>query len=246
MFVLMYNIMLEEGDTMNYEVVSKARKYLIEIFSKYDFDRPVKLNVRSDILKQVLFLNIGYYVFISDLEDVYRKIDWSNISMEKVRVAGRDLSRYTNMKINPQTIHNKDLSNTICKGVEFIGLFDGVDITRANLSDSIDATINPQTVKNRDFTYGSFKGVRFIDTFDGCIIMGANFTGSINCRIDVSQVSQRMLTNANLGSTMLSGSFYGCNTQNTKFENAIYDKELIIDEKEFKLNVHKRIRERNK
>lgn len=231
---------------MNYEVVSKARKYLIEIFSKYDFDRPVKLNVRSDILKQVLFLNIGYYVFISDLEDVYRKIDWSNISMEKVRVAGRDLSRYTNMKINPQTIHNKDLSNTICKGVEFIGLFDGVDITRANLSDSIDAIINPQTVKNRDFTYGSFKGVRFIDTFDGCIIMGANFTGSINCRIDVSQVSQRMLTNANLGSTMLSGSFYGCNTQNTKFENAIYDKELIIDEKEFKLNVHKRIRERNK
>lgn len=231
---------------MNYEVVSKARKYLIEIFSKYDFDRPVKLNVRSDILKQVLFLNIGYYVFISDLEDVYKKIDWSNISMEKVRVAGRDLSRYTNMKINPQTIHNKDLSNTICKGVEFIGLFDGVDITRANLSDSIDAVINPQTVKNRDFTYGSFKGVRFIDTFDGCIIMGANFTGSINCRIDVSQVSQRMLTNANLGSTMLSGSFYGCNTQNTKFENAIYDKELIIDEKEFKLNVHKRIRERNK
>lgn len=231
---------------MNYEVVSKARKYLIEIFSKYDFDRPVKLNVRSDILKQVLFLNIGYYVFISDLEDVYKKIDWSNISMEKVRVAGRDLSRYTNMKINPQTIHNKDLSNTICKGVEFIGLFDGVDITRANLSDSIDAIINPQTVKNRDFTYGSFKGVRFIDTFDGCIIMGANFTGSINCRIDVSQVSQRMLTNANLGSTMLSGSFYGCNTQNTKFENAIYDKELIIDEKEFKLNVHKRIRERNK
>ena len=231
---------------MNYEVVSKARKYLIETFSKYDFDRPVKLNVRSDILKQVLFLNIGYYVFISDLEDVYKKIDWSNISMEKVRVAGRDLSRYTNMKINPQTIHNKDLSNTICKGVEFIGLFDGVDITRANLSDSIDAVINPQTVKNRDFTYGSFKGVRFIDTFDGCIIMGANFTGSINCRIDVSQVSQRMLTNANLGSTMLSGSFYGCNTQNTKFENAIYDKELIIDEKEFKLNVHKRIRERNK
>ena len=231
---------------MNYEGVSKARKYLIEVFSKYDFDGPVKLNVRSDILKQVLFLNIGYYVFISDLEDVYRKIDWSNISMEKVRVAGRDLSRYTNMKINPQTIHNKDLSNTICKGVEFIGLFDGVDITRANLNDSIDATINPQTVKNRDFTYGSFKGVRFIDTFDGCIIMGANFTGSINCRIDVSQVSQRMLTNANLGSTMLSGSFYGCNTQNTKFENAIYDKELIIDEKEFKLNVHKRIRERNK
>lgn len=231
---------------MNYEGVSKVRKYLIEVFSKYDFDRPVKLNVRSDILKQVLFLNIGYYVFISDLEDVYKKIDWSNISMEKVRVAGRDLSRYTNMKINPQTIHNKDLSNTICKGVEFIGLFDGVDITRANLSDSIDAVINPQTVKNRDFTYGSFKGVRFIDTFDGCIIMGANFTGSINCRIDVSQVSQRMLTNANLGSTMLSGSFYGCNTQNTKFENAIYDKELIIDEKEFKLNVHKRIRERNK
>ena len=238
--------MLEGGDTMNYEVVSKARKYLIEIFSKYDFDRPVKLNVRSDILKQVLFLNIGYYVFISDLEDVYRKIDWSNISMEKVRVAGRDLSRYTNMKINPQTIHNKDLSNTICKGVEFIGLFDGVDITRANLSDSIDAVINPQTVKNRDFTYGSFKGVRFIDTFDGCTIMGANFDGSINCKIDVSKVNQKMLTKANLGSTMLSGSFYGCNTQNTKFANATYEKELIADEKEFKLNVHKRIRERNK
>ena len=231
---------------MDYVGVRKARKYLIEAFDKYDFEEPIKLNVRSDILKQVLFLNIGYYVFISDLEDVYKKIDWSNIPMDRVRVAGRDLSRYTNMKINPQTIHNKDLSNTICKGVEFIGLFDDVDITRANLSDSIDAVINPQTVKNRDFTYGSFRGVSFTDTFDGCTIMGANFDGSINCKIDVSKVNQKMLTKANLGSTMLSGSFYGCNTQNTKFANATYEKELIADEKEFKMSVHKKIRQRNK
>lgn len=231
---------------MDYVGVRKARKYLIEAFDKYDFEEPIKLNVRSDILKQVLFLNIGYYVFIADLENVYKKLDWSNIPMDRVRVAGRDLSRYPNIKINPQTIHNKDLSNTICKGVEFTGLFDDVDITRINLNDSINAVINPQTVKNRDFTYGSFKGVRFIDTFDGCTIMGANFDGSINCKIDVSKVNQKMLTKANLGSTMLSGSFYGCNTQNTKFANATYEKELIADEKEFKLNVHKRIRERNK
>ena len=231
---------------MNYEVVSKARKYLIEIFSKYDFDRPVKLNVRSDILKQVLFLNIGYYMFISDLENVYQKLDWSEISMDKVRVAGKDLSRYPNMKINPQTIHNKDLSNTVCKGVEFIGAFDGVDITRANLNGSINACINPQTIRNRDFTYGSFRGVQFIGPFTGCIIMGANFDGSLGGKIDVSQVSQRMLTNANLGSTKLSGSFYGCNMQNTKFVNATYEKELITDEKEFKMSVHKKIRQRNK
>lgn len=231
---------------MGYEGIRKARKYLIEVFDKYDFDEPLKLNVDGRILKEVLFLNIGYYVFISDLENVYQKLDWSNIPMDRVRVAGKDLSKYTNMKINPQTIHNKDLSNTICKGVEFIGLFDDVDITRANLNDSINAVINPQTVKNRDFTYGSFRGVKFTDVFDNCIIMGANFEGSGNCMIDVSQVSQKMLTNANLGSAMLSGSFYGCNTQNTKFTNATYEKELITDEKEFKMSVHKRIRERNK
>ena len=231
---------------MDYVGVRKARKYLIEAFDKYDFEEPIKLNVSGNILKEVLFLNIGYYVFIADLENVYKKLDWSNIPMDRVRVAGKDLSRYTNMKINPQTIHNKDLSNTICKGVEFIGLFDGVDITRANLSDSIDAVINPQTVKNRDFTYGTFRGVSFTDTFDGCTIMGANFDGSINCKIDVSKVNQKMLTKANLGSTMLSGSFYGCNTQNTKFANATYEKELIADEKEFKMSVHKKIRQRNK
>lgn len=231
---------------MNYEGIRKARKYLIEVFDKYDIEEPIKLNVSSRLLKEVLFLNIGYYVFIADLENVYKKLDWSNISMDKVRVAGRDLSRYPNIKINPQTIHNKDLSNTICKGVEFIGLFDDVDITRINLNDSINAVINPQTVKNRDFTYGTFRGVSFTDTFDGCTIMGANFEGSINCKIDVSKVSQKMLTNANLGSTMLSGSFYGCNTQNTKFANAIYEKELITDEKEFKMSVHKKIRERKK
>ena len=231
---------------MDYVGVRKARKYLIEVFDKYDFEEPIKLNVSGDILKEVLFLNIGYYVFIADLENVYKKLDWSNIPMDKVRVAGRDLSRYPNIKINPQTIHNKDLSNTICKGVEFIGLFDDVDITRINLNDSINAVINPQTVKNRDFTYGSFKGVSFTDTFDGCTIMGANFDGSINCKIDVSKVNQKMLTKANLGSTMLSGSFYGCNTQNTKFANATYEKELIADEKEFKMSVHKKIRQRNK
>lgn len=231
---------------MDYERISNARKYLIEAFDKYNFNKPVKLNVQSDILKQVLFLNIGYYVFISDLENVYQKLDWSEISMDKVRVAGRDLSRYPNIKINPQTIHNKDLSNTICKGVEFTGLFNGVDITRTNLNDSINAVINPQTVKNKDFTYGSFRGVQFIGPFMGCIIMGANFEGSLGCNIDVSQVNQKMLTNANLGSAMLSGSFYGCNTQNTKFTNAIYEKELITDEKEFKMSVHKKIRQRNK
>ena len=76
--------------------------------------------------------------------------------------------------------------------------------------------------------------------------MGANFDGSLGCKIDVSQVSQKMLTNANLGSAMLSGSFYGCNMQNTKFVNATYEKELITDEKEFKMSVHKKIRQRNK
>lgn len=231
---------------MDYEKISNARKYLIEAFDKYNFDKPVKLRVQSDILKQALFLDIGYYVFISGLENVYQKLDWSEISMDKVRIAGKDLSRYSNIKINPQTIHNKDLSNTICKGVEFTGVFDGVDITRANLNDSINACVNPQTVRNRDLTYGSFKGVKFVGPFTGCFIMGANFEGSLGGNIDVSQVNQRMLTNANLGSTMLSGSFYGCNTQNTKFVNAIYEKELITDEKEFKMSVHKKIRQRNK
>ena len=74
---------------MNFERLSNARKYLIEVFDKYDFDKPVKLDVQSDILKQVLFLNIGHYVFISDLENVYQKLDWSEISMDKVRVTGR-------------------------------------------------------------------------------------------------------------------------------------------------------------
>lgn len=231
---------------MDFERISNARKYLIEAFDKYNFDKPVKLEVQSDILKQVLFLNIGYYMFISELENVYQKLDWSEISMDKVRITGKDLSRYANIKINPQTIHNKDLSNTVCRGVEFIGAFDGADITRANLNDSINARINPQTIKNRDFTYGSFRGVQFIGPFIGCSIMGANFDGSLGCKIDVSQVSQRMLTNANLSSAMLSGSFYGCNTQNTKFVNATYEKELITDEKEFKMSVHKKIRQRNK
>lgn len=230
---------------MDYVKISKARKYLIEAFNKYDFDKPVKLKTNSDILKKILFSDIGFYTFIGDLEVVYQKIDWSEISMEKVRVASKDLSKYHNMKINPQTIHNKDLSNTICKGVEFVGLFDGVDITRANLSGSINAVINPQKVKNKDFTFGIFRGVKFTDTFDNCIIMGANFEGSTNCKIDVSQVSQKMLAKANLGSTMLSGSFYGCNTANTKFANAIYEKELIIDEKEFKLGVRKKLRQKN-
>lgn len=231
---------------MNFERLSNARKYLIEVFDKYDFDKPVKLDVQNDILKQVLFLNIGYYVFIPDLEMVYQKLDWSEISMDKVRITGKDLSRYSNIKINPQTIHNKDLSNAVCKGVEFIGSFDGVDITRTNLNDSINAYINPQTIRDRDFAYGSFKGVHFVGSFVGCSIMGANFDGSLGCKIDVSQVSQKMLTNANLGSAMLSGSFYGCNMQNTKFVNATYEKELITDEKEFKMSVHKKIRQRNK
>ncbi len=231
---------------MDYDIINKARRLLVSSLDKYSGDKPIKIKIDKYILKEILFLNIGYYVFIPNLEDVYCKIDWSDIPMDRVRVIGKDLSKYRNIKINPQTVHNKDLSNTIYKGVEFVGLFDDANIVRTNFAGSIDAIINPQTVRSKDLSYGIFKDVIFTDTFDGACIIGANFDGSNKGLIDVSRVYQRRLSNANLGSTILSGSFYGCDTSNTTFVNAIYEGQLIEDDKTFKTSIYRKVRAKNK
>lgn len=92
------------------------------------------------------------------------------------------------IKINPQTIYNKSLLDTVLGGVEFIGGFHGVKLRHIDFTGSKGAVINPQTVKEKYLVSCIFNGVEFSGTFDNCVIMYSNFTGSKNAVIDQTKL----------------------------------------------------------
>ena len=55
-----------------------------------------------------------------------------------------DFSDLYGVKINPQTLKNKCLCYAICKGVEFIGPFDGAHVDETSFRGSKGAKIDPQ------------------------------------------------------------------------------------------------------
>ena len=103
------------------------------------------------------------------------KINYSNVKFDGFKANNYDFLLYIGIKLDPQVIYEKRLSNSICKGVEFIGTFDNEG---ANFAGSKGAKINPQTIWNKDMENCVFTDVEFIGPFDEVSISGSDFTGS--------------------------------------------------------------------
>ena len=129
----------------------KLRKILVEELKKLEDGKVVLLPYPSYFLKILLFDGKEYGF---DIFSVYHKIDFSNVDFSDIRVAGKMFDRMTGVKLNPQTVYNKDLSHGIYEGVEFIGPFDNVNIQGASFKGSKNAVIYPQKtyMKNMDWT----------------------------------------------------------------------------------------------
>ena len=118
------------------------------------------------------------------LTPVLTKINYSNISFDNFSACKFDFSPYTGIKINPQTLAYKQLSDAKCKGVEFIGSFDGVWIKGADFTGSKGAKIDPQKINRRDLSGAICADVEFIGghglkaDFTNVDIIGTNFNGS--------------------------------------------------------------------
>jgi len=179
-------------------MINIIRIVLSELLSEYEVKSPITLPYTGEELKEILFeKSINYngeehYVFYDELESVIHKIDLSNVSFDNVYVEEIDFSNLHGVKINPQTIYDKNLYKTILNGVEFvtddkniIDLFDGVDVRCANFTGSKGAKINPQTIKGKNLYSCVLCDVDFTGfSFDGVSIEYTDFEGSKGAKIN--------------------------------------------------------------
>ena len=161
------------------------RRILIEELKDYKGE-PIKLPYEEQFLRNILFDDDNYLgaEFAPELEEVLTKINYSDINFYNFKAVDFDFSPYTGIRLDPKIIWKKDLSNSICKGVEFIGTFYDVIITGTDFTGSKGAKINPQCVHNKNLSNAVCCDVEFVGfnnlkpDFSHTIISGADFTGS--------------------------------------------------------------------
>ena len=168
---------------MDYRVIKKIRSELEEELKQYDIEQGhIQLNIPSKVLEQIIFkynkvrdcLELAF-----DFEQI-KKLDLSSISFDGVKVFNKDFSNSKGIKINPQTVYEKNLMNTVLKEVEFVGLFDDVKIKGASFKGSIGAIVDL-----RDIYQNAARNVDFCDAYvisskyRGAQINGASFAGAL-------------------------------------------------------------------
>lgn len=124
----------------------EIRSILISELEKY-YGEPILLPLDAHILQQIIFdtvLPSKCKKISDDLKYVLKKIDFSNIPFDNVLLKLCNFNKLKGVRINPQTIYCKDLSNCNFDGVTFIGSFDNTICTDSNFNGSTGAVINPQ------------------------------------------------------------------------------------------------------
>lgn len=117
---------------------------LLEECSKY-ITEIQNLSSRNSSDKIIVPISLLFIESIDHLEinpmflmpGILKYINLSIVSFDNVKVSGLDLS-YTDARINPQTVYNKDMSNGKYCGLDFnLCSFDGVNIENADFKDAI-------------------------------------------------------------------------------------------------------------
>ena len=162
---------------------------LIEALENLEDNEYVTLTNPNIIFKEIEVEDGKVYKEIAIPKRLLKKIDFSNVSFDNVYICGLDFTRCIGVKIDPQTVYDKDFSFCVLSGVGFDGSFDGANISKTNFTGSKGAKINPQTIYNKNLSECKFSGVEFIGSFDRVIIEGADFTGSKGAKINFQTVN---------------------------------------------------------
>jgi len=131
--------------------------------------------------------------------------------------------------INPQTIYEKNLTNTKLCGVTLLGrnilrsdLYQGVALTGTNFKGAKgDLKINPQTILRKELTFAKVDGVEFDGSFDEVEIRGTNFTNSKGAVINPQTIYHGFMQETKLNSVEIIGSFKEVNIEGTDFTGSI-------------------------
>lgn len=145
----------------------------------------VKINPQKVYKKNLEGADLTGVKFISD------KKKSSEIDLfQGVSIRGAKFGKNQKIKINPQTIYQKDLTKTKLNGIDFTDCsFDEVILTGTDFTGTKGVKINPQTVKYKRLTSAKLFGVDFTGySFDEAKINYANFTGSIGAVINPNTI----------------------------------------------------------
>ena len=160
------------------------RKKLMDELSRLEDGMHIMLPYESELIDYIIFeyKDKGAYKEFALPKKYLKKIDFSNVDFKDFEASEYDFTGLYGVKIDPQTIHNKNLFNSKLNGVEFIGSFKGVILSNTDFRGSVGAKINPNELRNYE-KYAHFvdkigrKAIRQIPIdVSGCKFSGVIFT----------------------------------------------------------------------
>ncbi|MDO4377444.1 MAG: hypothetical protein Q4C38_04820, partial [bacterium] len=216
---------------MKDKYVEMLRKLVLE-FAKCEID--YKIDFSDNVKRLLLFDKFDdHYIINEDMMVAFHKLDISvsGLSFKNVDVAGMSLGYLNGVKINPQEVYNKDLSDTSLNGVFIEGSFDDVFIKGVSFIGALgNINVNPETIVDKNLSYAILDNVNFIGSFDDAMIFGADFEGSKNAIIDPQTIFQGDLSSCNFRDVYFDGTFEDCNIELSEFagsENAVIVPQLL-------------------
>lgn len=142
---------------------------MFNLIRNYDGDELLELSGPVDLIECMLF-DINKYTGVKEIDipkDIICRLDYSNISFDNASVKDFDFTGMQGVCINPQTVFNKNLRNTILNGVSITGSLDDVYIPGTNFVGSIGALINPQEVYDKNLSRTIIADCIIVNDFDG-------------------------------------------------------------------------------
>ena len=209
--------------------ISEIRQILLEELKDY-YGKPILLPYNGKFLQMVVFdkNDKGYY-FSSEMIEVLRKIDFTNIPFDGVSQLAYDCSNYYGIHINPQTLATNDMCGRNFAGVTFIGGFENKLIAGSIFKGSKGALINPQSIQivnySHDLSDIDFADVTFEGNFEKCIITNSSFKGSKGAVINPQTIATNSngyhdLSSVDFADVAFKGNFKNCIIKNSSFKGS--------------------------
>ncbi len=182
--------MLTDNQKEREAYISKLEDYVFYLLLNYREERPLLIDsIEPDLLKETIFKKeIEYtkdgkciikYVLRKGYNNLYKKVDFSNVSFDDVAVNGVDFSGWHNVTLNPQKVYQRDMSYTKLKGVKVIGSLHNCRILGIDTTGSSGVVVCTHGVYQGIMNYATLTDAVVIGDFEGIYTEGMDLTGAI-------------------------------------------------------------------
>lgn len=205
---------------------NRHKKNLLEYI---DFENFTYQNLYLD-QKSIDFLK--KYNIVLDLDCIYNK-DISDLTINGMTIEGcfdgfkikgckitsnEGLSGNT-IKLNPQKVLDKDLSNCEIVNVRFTDNFDDCIISSITLKDNMNTFINPGKIRDKNLSGCTIKDATFTDNFDGCDVSFISLKNNNGVIINPQLIKDKNMQNVNIVDAKFTGPLDGCLLVNSYFDD---------------------------